>query len=712
MHRSILGLASGLCLVGLLVPPGWAAPSAGAAGSDIYASIPLRFEPVDSHNWVGHGPGFGIALNQHGAFLQLGKRGLKLSFEGRARGSTFEGVHKSAAPSNYFGPDARTVDAFSRLRQKNVYPGIDVLYYGKGRSIEYDFELAPGTDPAQIRMRFEGADSVRIGPRGDLILALGDRDIVQNAPVVYQRHAPDQVVAVFSSYVPRENGSFGIELGDYDERLPLIVDPTILFTAYLAGTSADVPIGIGHDKNGSIYIAGYTYSPDFALVGTAYTGFFLGTGQQAFTTVMNPLGPPEDVITYSGFFSGDFGDFLKAMAVDSEGVFYLAGVTDDFNFPVTPSGYLTNNGGVRRSFISVIDTKLPGKSGLTYSTFFAGTKTDEPTAIAVARGKIYVTGFTTSDDYPVTANAYQSARPGGSSDGWVAEFDPSQSGSASLVASTLLGGAGQDLPRSIAVAPDGQAYVAGYTRSVDYPTTPNSFRPFYSGSGDAFLTRINLSAMTLTYSTFLGGSGQDQATKILVDPLNRVALTGFTLSNDFPVTPNALQSTQAGNGDVFLTVLDPAAPDFTKALVYSTYFGGTDGDVAYDFRLDASGKYYLCGYTLSLDLPVVNAIAPETHPGNSLDGFVAVIDPAAPPLQALIYSSHVTGPGYQVAYGIDVDGRGNIYVTGAVLGDVFGGMGAKAPPDSSLNVFLLVFRLDDNAGQDQLRRNRVGRAQR
>jgi hypothetical protein len=262
-----------------------------------------------------------------------------------------------------------------------------------------------------------------------------------------------------------------------------------------------------------------------------------------------------------------------------------------------------------------------------------------------------------------------------------------------LVASTYLGGGALDSPRSIAVAADGQVWVAGYTRSGDFPTTQNSFRPFYSGGGDAFLSRLDLNAMTLTYSTFLGGSGQDQATKILVDPTGHLAITGYTLSGDFPVTPGAFQGTQGGNGDAFLTILDPSAQDFTKALVYSTYFGGSDGDVPYDLRLDAAGKYYLCGYTLSLDLPVQNALAPVSELG-ALDGFVAVIDPAATPLKALVYSSYLTSPGYQIAYGVDVDANGIVYVTGTVLGDVFGGNGAhNAPPDSNLNVFVLAFSL-------------------
>jgi hypothetical protein len=689
MRLSILSLAGGLCFVSL---PGFAGPPSDASASDVFARLPLRFEAVDARNWVAHGPGFGVGLNQDGTVIRLGDRGLKLTLEGRNHSGRFEGLDKSAAPTNYFGRNSHSVDAFARLRETGIYPGIDIVYYGKGRSLEYDFELAAGADPSQIRMRFEGADTIALGSQGQLILGLGDRQVIQNPPVVYQRASSGEIVQVPSTYVTQADGAIGITLGSYDASRALVIDPTILFTAYLAGTSADVPIGIGHDKKGSIYIAGYTYSPDFVLVGTAYSGFFNSTGQQAFTTVMNPLSTGNDVITYSGYFSGDFGDNLKAMTVDSEGVFYLAGVTDDFFFPTTPSGYLLANGGVRRSFVSVIDTKLPEKSGLTYSTFFGGTGNDEPTGIAVSGGKVYVTGFTSSDDYPVTANAYQATRPGGTFDGWVAEFDPSQSGAASLVSSTYLGGSGQDVPRSIAVAADGKVWVTGYTRSSDFPTTAGSFRPFYSGSGDAFLTRLDLNANAVTYSTFLGGSGQDQATKILVEPSGHVAVTGFTLSNNFPVTSNALQNSQAGNGDAFLTILDPAAQDFTTALVYSTYFGGTDGDVPYDLRRDANGKYYLCGYTLSLDLPVQNALAPASDFG-ALDGFVAVIDPAAAPLKGLVYSSYVTGPGYQIVYGVDVDGQGNIYLTGTAFGDVFNGTGARVPNNTGLNVFLLVFKL-------------------
>ena len=361
MRLSLVGLASGLCLVSV---SGLAGPSSHEA-SDVYSRIPLRFEAMDANKWVAHGPGFGVGFRQDGTFMQFANRGLKLSFEGRdehgKKRGHFEGLDKSPVQSNYFGQEFRAADAFGRLRQTGVYPGIDIIYYGKGQTLEYDFELAAGADPSQIRMRFEGADSIRLGPQGQVILQLGDREITQNPPVVYQRQAEHQIVGVPSSYVMEADGSIGITLGSYDPSRALVVDPTILFTGYLAGTSADVPIGIGHDTNGLIYLAGYTLSPDFPLVGTAYTPNFLTTNQEAFTTVMTPLDPNGNYITYSGFFSGNFGDYLKAMAVDSNGVFYLAGYTDDACFPLRPTHISLQMAGCAAIFSPSLIPSCPGR---------------------------------------------------------------------------------------------------------------------------------------------------------------------------------------------------------------------------------------------------------------------------------------------------------------------------------------------------------------
>jgi hypothetical protein len=668
-----------------------AAP-ASTLPQDLTERVPLRFEPVSDRQWMARGLGFGIALFDRATVFPVGGRAVQLSFPDSNPQAEFEGARKAPAPSNYFSSAGfRSADAYLELRRRGVYPGVDVRYYGQGSRLEYDFELAAGADPAPIRIRFDGADSVRLTGRGELLITAAGHELTQRAPAVYQRSAAGGLVRVASSYFPEDGGSYSIRLGQYDPAEPVVIDPEVLFTAYLAGSGAEAPLSIGRDAAGNLYIAGYTHSSDFPLVGEAYSGFALTPNRQVFTTKLNPFAAnPGDVISYSGFFGGDFGDLLRAMAVDEQGVLYLTGVTDDFFFPDTENAFLRENGNVRRVFFSVLDTKLPGKSGLLYSTFFGGKTMDEPTAIAIHNGKGYITGYTTSLDYPVK-DPIMGTYVGGI-DVFVAEFDPSKSGAASLVHSTYLGGFTQDIPRSIDVDAQGKVYIAGYTYSADFPTTPGSHKPFYSGGADAFMAKLDLDGQKVEYSTFLGGSTIDQAWKVLVDDRNGlVALGGFTLSNDFPVTANAMQAAQAGNGDAFLTILDLEAEDFTRSLVYSTYYGGNDGEVTYDMRLGPTGAYYLAGYTLSRNLPVRDAIRPVSA-GASTDGFVAVIDPNAPPASALQFGSYITGGGYQIASTIEVDSAGRVYVAGEAFGNVFE-PGQAAPPDgSATNVFLLVFR--------------------
>jgi hypothetical protein len=198
---------------------------------------------------------------------------------------------------------------------------------------------------------------------------------------------------------------------------------------------------------------------------------------------------------------------------------------------------------------------------------------------------------------------------------------------------------------------------------------------------------MDMQAGVLEYSTFLGGTSIDQIWKVLLDPLGRVAVAGFSLSDNFNVTSNAIQTAPKGNGDAFLTILNPSAPN---QLVYSTWYGGSDGDFIYDMRVGPSGYFYVGGYTLSRDLPVVDALKPASALGGT-DGFVAIIDAADTSARGLIYSSYVTGPGTAVVNGIDVDSVGNVYVTGQSYSNIFEPF--QAPPaDSNYNVFFFVFR--------------------
>ena len=671
---------------------------------------PIRFEPNRGQIrgpvlWSARGLGYSFAFTSDSTLLRLGDRVVQLKLEGANPAARFEGSRPASVATNYFAGNFRaSVPGFERLRRAGVYPGVDAVYYGNGSQLEYDFEIAPGADPSIIGMRFDGADAVRLNTAGEIVLALGAGEVTQRAPAVYQRRASGEVVSIEARYRIAGDGSIRLVLGGYDPAVHLIVDPVIVFTAYLAGSGADTCVAIAHDTHGFIYLAGNTFSNDFPLAGDVYQIFNHGN-QDAWFMKLNPFASSGDpVIVYATYLGGAAAENLTAMTVDANGIVYITGSTASSDFPTTSGAYRTSiTGGTAHVFVSMLDPTQSGAAGLIYSTELAGAKEDEAEAIAAAGGKIYIVGRTVSTDFP-TVNPSQSALIGGR-DAFVAEIDPAQSGSASLVASTYLGGGGDDIARTIGVDAQGLVYVAGFTLSGDFPATPDAYQGSYNSTGDAFLTKLNLSGGTMVYSTLLGGSGIDDVKKIVVEPSGRVALTGYTMSADFPVTQNAEQHIigDAGAGiaaNAFLTILDPAAQP-GHVLIYSTYFGGSVGEVAYDLRRDSAGKYYLGGYALSPDLRVtgnaLNSSSALAGAGGGTDGFVAVIDPAAPPMNSLVYSSYVTGRGYQIVHGVDVDAAGNIYVAGNTTSDIFpANYAQKTTPAGNLDVFLLVFNPSKN----------------
>jgi len=380
------------------------------------------------------------------------------------------------------------------------------------------------------------------------------------------------------------------------------------------------------------------------------------------------------------------------MTVDSNGVMYIVGNTDSGSYPVTSTGYLTTYSGNFHAFISMVDPSQYGASSLIYSTFFGGSNNDFGTAVTVSSGKIYIAGFTNSTDLPVI-NAYQQTLPGVNNT-FVAEFDPRQSGGASLLTCTYLGGSNIDEATAITVDATGLVYVAGQTFSFDFPTTSNAQQPGYNGGGDVFLSVLNLGTAALPYSTYFGGSSEENVKKILLTPAGLVVMTGYTLSPDFAVSLGAYQTNFGGNGNAFLTLINTNAQP-GQGLVYSTYLGGSGGEVAYGLTQDSAGRFYLCGYTLSPNFPVTaNAMYPATV-GGSVDGFLTILDASQPPFspKALVYSSYITGPGTQVAYSVDVDPLGSIYVSGITTSDVF----PNAIPQNTFvlkpSVFLMIFTL-------------------
>jgi len=312
---------------------------------------------------------------------------------------------------------------------------------------------------------------------------------------------------------------------------------------------------------------------------------------------------------------------------------------------------------------------------LLYATYLGGTGADVPYGIATRNGKAYITGSTTSTDFPV-ANATLPSSQGGT-DMFITELDPRLSGAASMIASGYFGGSGLDYGTSVAVDAAGFVYVAGVTYSFNIPITGGAFQATASGGGEAFVVEFALEFPLILHSTYLGGSGTDGAKRVLIDPNGNVAIAGYTSSANFPVTQSALQSILGGPHtivnttptNVFLSILNLNTP--TQTLVYSTFYGGSVDEVPYSLRLDANGTYYLGGFTLSPDLPVTQNAINGSSAKAGFDGFIALINPAKPALNSLMYSSYVTGPGSQIVYGVDFDATGTIYSTGFATGNIY-----------------------------------------
>lgn len=667
--RLTLNLAAGL----LAASCAWAAAKQDPAA--LFHSLPLRFEQDARGNWSARGADFAFGFAPSGVNLRVPDGEVRLSFAGAnaPERMRWEPAAKMQAPTNYFrGKTFRSAAAFARLRRANLYPGIDVVYYGQGGRLEYDFDLAPGADPSRIRMRFEGADQVRLDGSGAVVLKTASGDIVQQLPEVYQKRASGETVAVSAAYRMLRDGTIGVKLGSYDRSRALVVDPAIVYDFWFTGSHAQEGISLGHDAHGYEYLGGWTFSPDFSAGGNGYSPNY-HSDKDCFLVKFNPFASNgQSVILYSTYFGGQFDDDMRSMAVDASGVMYFGGTTISTDIPMSANAYqgkLPNTNAITNGFVAAINSNDFTSSGLLYSSYYGGAQELVVNGVATYRGKLYATGWTLTTDLPTTAGTPFQPATGGGYDAFLAVFDPSQTTAAStLTYASYLGGASQDVGRSVDVDSSGKAYIAGYTFSGNFPVSGNAFQPVYNdGGGDAFLSIVNPTAGTLDYSTFVGGSGIDVATKVQVDQATgNAVIGGFTFSTDFPLTVNAAQPIYGGNGDAFVAVINPAATSQASALVYGTYYGGSDVEVVYDLRY-GNGLYYIVGYTYSADLPTTaNALNPASA-GGGRDGFEAILDPN----NALAYASYITGPGNQVANAVDFDAAGNIYATGYATGAIF-----------------------------------------
>ncbi len=583
---------------------------------------------------------------------------LKVAFVNANENPELAGEDRLSWNSNYFvGSDPmkwRTdVPNYSKIRLKEIYTGVDLVYYGNKNRIKYDFVVKPGEDPSRIVLTYDlgenAGNAISINASGELVVKTPLGEVIERKPYCYQTIGGKEI-AIPISYriIDAAANTFGFEVGEYDEGFDLCVDPEIVYSTYLGVESAS---GIAVDGLGNAYVTGTAYSSDFPVTSGAFD-----TSESlkwdVFVTKFNENGT---ALVYSTFLGGEDYDNGIRIVVDDAGDAYVEGSTKSPDFPVTSGAFDKSNSGGESGDIFVAKLNASG-SALVYSTFLGGKNSDFGIGIAVDKAQnLYMIGSTRSPDFPVTSGAYDTNPDvtawGSCNNIFVTKLNASGS---SLGYSTFLGNAGFKEPGGIAVDGTGCAYVTG-TATSGFPVTSGAFDTSYEADFDVFVTKFNASGSGLVYSTFLGGSSG--GTGIAVDDQGNAYVTGWTDSPDFPVTSGAFDASFDGVDDIFVTKLNANG----TGLVYSTFLGGALSEGAKGIAADGSGNAYVVGYTYSSDFPVTNGAFDSSLSSNYIDTFVTKINPGG---TALVYSTFLGGGRADFCNGIAVDGSGSAYVCG------------------------------------------------
>jgi hypothetical protein len=387
----------------------------------------------------------------------------------------------------------------------------------------------------------------------------------------------------------------------------------LMYSTYLGGGAGNWGTGIAVDSSGNAYVVGNTTSTDFPTARPiqAVNRASRTARYSAFVTKLNAAGT---ALVYSTCLGGSGENWGYGIAVDASGSAYVTGSTMSVDFPTASPLQATNKATPKTETVTAFVAKLnPAGSALDYSTYLGGRDGDSGQSIAVdSSGDAYVTGYTSSDDFP-TVNPLEASNHG-DFDVFVAKLNPLGS---ALVYSTYLGGSGVDYGYGVAVDSSGSAYVTGRTYSSDFPTA-NPLQALNKGELDAFIAKLNAAGSALVYSTNLGGDRYDEGNGIAVDPSGNAYVTGVTYSTNFPTTTSS-QGTCGGcstYADAFVVKLNALG----SALVYSTYLGGSAVDHGYGIAVDSSGNAYVTGETSSTDFPVAHPLQASAH-GN-FDVFV------------------------------------------------------------------------------------------
>jgi YVTN family beta-propeller protein len=553
------------------------------------------------------------------------------------------------------------VPVWAGVRYVDLYPGLDLEVTSENGQLvqrlvmKEDVAIAETSPLTNLRWQVEGADALSLENGGQLRLTTAIGDFTLPLP---QLVTPDGAPLDLST-TPEVNGLEVISPFSTTPPLPsspaqIAAAADLLYSTFLGGGAGEEGRGVAVDGAGSIYAAGRTSSTDFP---TTPGAFDTDTGGIFLQTFIAKLNPDSTALAYATFLGGADGEEIYDLAVDEAGQAYVVGYTRSSDFPTTPGAFATTVSGVTDAFVVKLN---PTGTALVYSTYLGSTNLDFGYSIAIAgSGSAYVTGVTTGPDFPTTPGAFDTTFNGtlGERDAFVAKLNPSGS---ALEYGTYLGGSNTDEGVAITVDGSGNAYVTGQTESTNFPTTPGAFQ---TTPHRVFVAKLNPTGSALVYGSFLGGNGVDAVRGIAVDETGHAYVGGDTTSNNFPTTPGAFQttyhqgSTVTRDGDLFVVKFNPTG----SGLVYGTYIGGNDHDVAFALAIDSQGRAYVTGSIYSVDFPTTpNAFQP-TPPGYP-DAFVAKLNAAG---SALAYSSYLGGNFGEAGFAIAADQAGNAYITGS-----------------------------------------------
>ncbi|MGA2722286.1 MAG: SBBP repeat-containing protein [Bryobacteraceae bacterium] len=698
-------------------------------------SVPLSFEPnqgqaASTVQFLSRGSGYALFLTPGKVVLNLERQQpasaasvdtLRMSLIGANAKANAVGLAPQPGVVSYFiGNDPKNwrsgIPTYGKVNYAQIYPGVDLVFYGNQRQLEYDFVVAPGADPSRIAWRIDGARA-SLDADGNLALSASNGPASFKKPVLYQMDG-DKRTSVEGWFAVAGN-QVRFRLGSYDHSRALIIDPVLSYASYLAGSATDnigwttgpgnlqvgTSQGLAVDSAGSVYVAGDTYSIDFPTKNpyesappAKVTGVLPGQWPSAFVTKFSPDGSS---LVYSTYLGGNNYDYIYAIAVDSSGSAYVTGQTNSTTFPVTSGAYQT----VYASNISAFVTKLNSTgTGLVYSTFLGGANNAYATAIAVdGAGRAYIAG--NEDEY---CTPYQSCFPttsgaviGGDLTGggspqyaFVTAFDPT---GAQLLYSTIFGdlnglaplnGGGTTYGTGVAVDANGYFYLVGETSAGKLPTTagviqtsaaPLGSTGTYVEAWRGFVAKFNpvtsAGGATLAYSTYLGGHTEalsDFISGITIDSASNAYIVGYTNSPDFPVTQGVYSTVCGPNGQncaaAHVTKLNPTG----SSILWSTFVGDSKGDASDalfftgPIQLDGSGNIYIMGQA-GPGFPLVNPVEPPVTPGY-MEVTVAELDPAG---ANLLFSTRIGASGGLAntnPAGLAVDSAGNIYLAGNIVG--------------------------------------------